>query len=132
MNMTSLKTVSVLLLSAAVLGGCGGGGDDNAGSLTPFSTVPAEITVTVPTGGCQGGAGIGSSTRVFVYGGAAPYRLDNTAPDAIALDKTVVENRGDFFTATLIGGCVDPALVVVVDANDRQVTVKVVYKEEDN
>lgn len=128
--MTSLKTIFVLLASATALGGCGGGGDDNAGSLTPFSVVPDELTVETTNAGCPVNSASPPQGTFFVYGGAAPYRLDNTSPDRVALDKAVVNERGGSFTATFLGGCVAPSHVVIVDANDRQVTVALTFTDE--
>jgi hypothetical protein len=133
MNLITLKTASVLLAGAALLGGCGGGGDDNAGSVTPFSIVPDEVKITDSTNGCSTGTtGQGAETRVYVYGGAAPYRIDNVFPDAIELDRTRVENRGDFFIVRSLGGCVSGEAIVVVDANDRQVVLTYEVTDEDS
>jgi LysM repeat protein len=72
MNVT-LKTAAVLLCCSALLSGCGGGGDDNAGSLTAFSIVPSEIEWSGGPGSCAAGV----TSRVYVHGGAAPYRVQN-------------------------------------------------------
>ena len=120
-------TISAIVV-AALLSACGGGGDAEAGSLTAFSVVPSSLTITAskptdggpPLGQCANGA----AGEVFVYGGAAPYRLDNTAPEIIQLDKSVVNDRGGSFTVRFINNtCASPVLVVVVDKNDRQVTL---------
>lgn len=116
-----------------VLAACGGGGDDEAGSPTSLSVVPSTITLSVPEGnpnnipaGTCANDLAGNGSRVFVYGGVAPYRLDNTAPDQIVLDRTTVADRGDYFTAWFTGGCTSSSIVVVVDALDRQVQLTMV------
>ena len=119
---------------AVALAACGGGGDDAAGSLTALSVVPTTLTVTAPQEAGSGVCGSGSVGKFFVYGGAAPYRLDNNSPGLIALDKTTVGDRGgsfevDFLTVGVApsgyprGACFGKALVIVVDKNDRQVIV---------
>jgi hypothetical protein len=131
MKLTPWGTAVALSVCVAALVGCGGGGDDNAGSLTPFSVVPDEFKVTTTADGCPVG-GTPPQGTFFVYGGAAPYRLDNTSPDRVALNKTIVNERGGSFTATFLGGCVVPMHVVIVDANDRQVTVELTFTDEEN
>lgn len=132
-----LNPLTLALAAAAstvlVLAACGGGDDDEAGSPTALSVVPASITNSVPEGNpnnipvgeCASDLGSNGS-RVFVYGGVAPYRLDNTQPDYVVLDRTTVSNRGDYFTAWFTTGCIDPAIIVVVDALDRQVQLTMV------
>ena len=58
-----------------------------------------------------------------MYGGAAPYRLDNTAPDAMVLDRTSVSDRGGSFKVNFTGVCIAPALIVIVDKLDKQVVI---------
>lgn len=120
MNMTLLKTPTALLACVAVLAACGGGGDDNAGSLTEFSVSPNEVTVTNDAS-CASAAG--TQAVILVSGGAAPYHVHNSFPTAISIDKTTVDSRGGTFTVTFQGPCVDPATVVVTDANGRQATL---------
>jgi hypothetical protein len=111
------------VLAAAVVAGCGGGGDDNAGSVTPLSVVPSDLSITGPKDACAGGPL--SSSQVYVYGGAAPYRIDNPFPNYVTIDRTHVDSRGGYFTITFTGGCIDPGSIVVVDALDKQVTLTV-------
>jgi hypothetical protein len=125
MKTMQIKLVASLLTGVLLLGACGGG-DDDAGSLTPFSIVPATITVTGPDANT---CGAGSGGQVFVYGGAAPYRLDNTSPDAIVLSTNSVGARGGSFEVFFLGQCVNPVQVVVVDHNDKQVTLTLISKK---
>lgn len=121
-----LAVYAAIVSSCFGLASCGGGGDNEAGSITPFKIVPDAITLTAavgtPAGVCATDLA-GEGSRVFVYGGAAPYRLDNTNPEALQLDRAVVNKPGEFFIVWAKGGCVDPAIIVVVDANDRQVAL---------
>jgi hypothetical protein len=122
-----LAVYAAIVSSCVGLASCGGGGDSEAGSITPFKIVPDAITLTAavgsPAGVCASDLA-GAGSRVFVYGGAAPYRLDNTNPDALQLDRSVVNKPGEFFVVWAKGGCVDPAIVVIVDALDRQVSLR--------
>ncbi len=128
MKQTKIYTsVSVLALAFA-LASCGGGGDDEAGSPTAFSVQPTTFTFTAfppslggPTVGTCASADAG---EYFVYGGAAPYRLDNPNPDTVMLDRTTVSSRGGSFKVKFIGpGCVSPALIIIVDKLDHQVVL---------
>jgi len=118
------SAVLAAVLGAGLLAACGGGGDDEAGSPTSLTVQPAEVTFKVPTdtdGVCFGGG----TQDVFVYGGAAPYRVDNTLPAYVNVDKTTVDSRGGHFTVTVRGGCFDTGTIVVVDRLDNQVVFKV-------
>jgi len=127
MKQKRLSAAIFSTLLVASLSGCGGGGDDEAGSPTALSVVPNTLTVTAAApanGGPPAGTCVATyAGQFFVYGGAAPYRLDNTAPDAMVLSTNVVNDRGGSFTVTFTGVCVIPATIVVVDARDRQVTL---------
>lgn len=112
--------MSVLLLTSA----CGGGGDDEAGSFTAFSVAPDKIGF--KDGSVSGCALGGSVGTIYVYGGAAPYRIDNTAPAFMTVDRTTVSDRGGSFNITATGyGCLSPGLINVIDKNDRKVDVTV-------
>lgn len=136
MKLRSLNATVPLMALLGALAGCGGGGDDEAGSLTPFSLSASTLTL---SGGCVGGY----VADVYVYGGAAPYRLDNTFPDVIKVSNmpapvdpavqpafenvtatTEVAHRGDRFSVWFKAGtCFSPGVVVVVDKNDKQVSL---------
>lgn len=126
------QTLAMSVIAATVLAACGGGGDDQAGSVTAFSVQPTEVTVTGDAGECSTGtSAAGATARIFVYGGTAPYRIDNPFPTHIALDRTRVDNRGDYFTVTFLGGCVNPATLIIVDAVDKQVSLTLINEEGD-
>ena len=124
-----MKPFSLLVVIASTvmlgsLASCGGGGDAEAGSVTAFSVVPSTLTLTAPKGTASGVCLGGFAGEVFVYGGAAPYRLDNTAPDLVALDRSEVSDRGGSFKVAFIRPtCASPVLIVVVDKLDHQVTL---------
>ena len=126
--MKSLSSISAaaLIATGSLLTGCGGGGDE-AGSPTAFSVSPDTSTVTWSS---VAGLACGSTEvgTFFVYGGTAPYRLDNTSPAQVKLSVGTVGKRGGSFTAEFIGGCVDPAIVNIYDALGHLVTLKLINK----
>jgi hypothetical protein len=117
-HINHLGGCALLLACSALVSACGGG-DAAEGGPTQLSVVPSELTVTWSnTGGACGNAFAG---RVFVYGGAGPYRLDNTSPERVQLSKARVSKPGDSFDVTFLGGCVDPATIIVVDNTNRTI-----------
>lgn len=122
-----LPNAIALAVALVFLSACGGGGDDEAGSPTAFSVAPNDYTLTAAAatagGPPAGECGSGYVGDVFVYGGTAPYRLDNTMPDAILLSKTEVGERGGSFSVAFTGICFDPGSVVIVDKLDHTVTL---------
>jgi hypothetical protein len=126
-----LTATAPVLASFVLLGGCGGGDNDLAGGLTDFSVQPAEMGVTVAAvaGAVNQPCAAGVVGKVFIFGGAPPYRLKNSFDTAVALDKTQVDNEGGDFTVSFIGGgCLDPAIVTVEDSLRRTVTVTLTNK----
>jgi hypothetical protein len=123
---------ALALLSIAVLG-CGGG-EDQEGALAGFGVSPAALTVewsqddddtTPPVCGAT------NAGRVFINGGAGPYTLQNSHPGLVALTNSQgntisqVDTQGGSFDVVVLGGCVDPATITVVDALGRRVTATV-------
>lgn len=119
----ALKAAGIGVLAAGVLAACGGGGDDAAGSPTSFLVQPSTTAFSpaassVPANTCAAGG----QQDVYVYGGTAPYRIDNTSPVYLAVDKTSVDSRGGHFTVTVVSAaCFTAATIVVVDKLDHQV-----------
>ena len=126
--MKSILSVALVpaLTSLVLLGGCGGGDDDLAGGLTALSVQPAEIAVTVAAGSTT--CATGYVGKVFIFGGAPPYRLKNSFDSLVALDKALVNNEGGDFTVTFLGGCMDPGTVIVEDSLRRTTSVKLINK----
>jgi hypothetical protein len=125
MKIAKLNPICSLFVTAVSLAACGGGGDDAAGSATAFTTVPTTTTFTAPIGTAPGMCLAGGSTTVFVYGGAAPYQIDNTTAGAVAVDKSQVGDRGGSFTVTTTNSCITGGSIVVKDKLDNIVTFSV-------
>ena len=127
MKQTRICTSISVMALAVFLTSCGGGGDAEAGSPTAFSVQPTTITATAPTqangGPPAGNCSAGYAGEFFIYGGVAPYRLDNVAPDAVVLDRNTVSDRGGSFQASFTGTCVKTALIVIVDKLDKQIVL---------
>ena len=130
MNKTNTRAALPMALMVALittLSGCGGGGDAAAGSPTVLSVAPNTMTLTAATpanGGPPAGQCVAAPAgEFFIYGGTAPYRIDNTVPTAMVLNRTTVSDRGGSFTVTFTGVCISPATLVVVDQLDKQVTI---------
>ena len=108
--------------------GCGGGGDEEAGSPTEFSVQPQTKTITSTVADVCSAGYVGD---FYVYGGTAPYRLDVSAPDAVLLHKsmtdsttvTKVNERGGSFSVTFTGICLAPSSVIIKDKLDNVVVL---------
>ncbi len=128
-------SLSVVAL-AVLLAGCGGGGDAEAGSPTAFGIQPDDKTITALAPPAPGAPAAGECREsyagdVVIVGGAAPYRLINTAPERVLLHRSAsdftpvstVEERNGTFSVTFGSSCFDPVLVIVADKLDHQVVL---------
>jgi hypothetical protein len=112
-----------VFVTAALLSGCGGGGTETTGGATEFSTVPTELTLSGPAADvCAGPAYAG---RVFIYGGAGPYRVDNTQPGLVAVSAVTMvgPSSGHFDVDFLTGACMESISVTVVDITGQTAIV---------
>jgi hypothetical protein len=136
MKLNLVRRTACLLASAALLASCGGG-DDEAGAPAAFSITPSTVTLNVGASladpeGCGEPGAVYFASEVFVYGGAAPYRLDNTQPGTIILTDRdhnpvteVGSPGGSFMVWAAGGGCLATGQVVVVDVTNKLVTLTV-------
>jgi hypothetical protein len=121
--------VPATIIICSALGGCGGGSDDGAGGLTPFSVSPDSAEVTWDGATCNSG----KVADFTIVGGTAPYTIFsslNPGPSAVAtltLSSQVVGNRNTQFSA-FVSGCMDPGVITILDAQSRQLTVEVTSK----
>lgn len=121
MNYGVLNRLAAATLASLALASCGGSSDDEAGSPTTFQTVPTDITFKGDGVNCFGG-----SAQIYIYGGVAPYHIDNTNTSAISLSTSTVGERGGNFTVTVAdGACMSNIDVVVKDAMDHITILKV-------
>ena len=117
--------IALVALASVLLASCGGGGDE-AGAPTALHLSADKVTLTGPDANT---CGTGTSL-VYVYGGAAPYRVDNTWPNVLSVSKTQVDHPGESFQVVAFNPnfCVDPATIVVTDSRNAQVTLTVATK----
>lgn len=114
--------ISFLASIAAALVSCGGGGDA-AGDSSEFSTSPTELTYNVTAdsdGGCSEAAG--AEAYVTIVGGQAPFRIQNPLPEFVRVDRTEATGKDPVFKVTSLGGCVDPATILVLDYHSQSAT----------
>jgi hypothetical protein len=101
--MTDKTTMKVLAAAGAalaltLLAGCGGGGNES-GPPETLEASPSAVSVG-PTGDCSEGTG----PNVTVWGGQPPYKLTNSVPGGMALDKSRLTYSGESFTISFING----------------------------
>ena len=93
------------------LAGCGGGGNE-LGPADKIQLSQTSLNTSGPPGFC---ASVGPSATIQVFGGFPPYKLYNSVPDAVSLDRKVVQHSGEGFVVTFIGGCLDNMPITVTD-----------------
>lgn len=123
-----MKLIKLISVAAAttVLVACGGGGD-NAGDLTEFSTNVDEWTVKSSVPGCSTG---GAEKWVTIIGGQAPFRIRNSSPDNLQIDRTEVTGKDPVFKMTTLGGCAEFS-VTVLDYHSRVASIDIKLEEGD-
>lgn len=125
--MSALKfKFAFLAVMSSVLVACGGGGD-NAGDLTEFSTDIDEWTVKSSVPGCSTG---GAERWVTIIGGQAPFRIRNSSPSYLQVDRTEVTGKDPRFKMTTLGGCAE-FTVTVLDYHSRVTAIEVKLEEGD-
>jgi hypothetical protein len=127
---------------AAALVACGGGENDE-GALSAFSVTPNAITLNWPQDtdpATPPSCGAAFAGRPFVNGGAAPYTIQNTSPNALIAVRAGADpstsaaiarlDAGGAFDVYSLGGCFDNLTINIVDALGRQVVVTVSSQPE--
>lgn len=125
-----LKRTLVGAMTAVVLASCGGGGDV-AGDTSDFGLSPAEYKLTVPSlvkGDCSSAAST-PPIVVTIIGGQPPFRIVNSDPDSLSVDKTEASGKDPQFTVRSKGRCGDPHIVTVIDYHSQSVAFE--YSVED-
>lgn len=143
------KAISLLAV-VALVGGCGGGGDE-AGDAFEMSVIPADVTYKV--GSCSSNQTFVAESVHTINGGQPPFRIQASFPGLFEFGYYEIVNgsrryvplplRGDgfvelrgkdpqFVVLTLIGaGCVDPAVITVLDAFSNAVPIEYVIEAEE-
>ena len=129
--LSKLAKISVVLSVGVLLNACGGGGDV-AGDRTEFSVSPAEFTWKVAAdsnGGCT--RATGAETVVTIIGGVPPFRIQNPVPTHVRVDRTEATGKDPVFRVRSLGGCVDPATILVLDYQSRTTSFEFKVEAED-
>ncbi|MGS5088712.1 hypothetical protein ACVC7V_19710 [Hydrogenophaga sp. A37] len=106
---------SILLVS------CGGGGDV-AGDSTEFSVFPDKYALKLGAGSRCRDASKTPPVVVTIIGGQPPFRIINSAPEALVIDKTEASGKDPQFRISYSADavvCTDPGVVTVLDYHSR-------------
>lgn len=109
------------LALVGALTGCGGGGDDEAGS----GALTLSMSAIDLKGGSTTSCYSGFAYRVFVFGGAAPYKIATDVPDALEFNTPEVGNPGGSFDVTANGVCFQKGTIIVVDKLNNRILLPV-------
>lgn len=123
--MKKLK-IAAALVSAIVLVSCGGGGDV-AGDVGEMSLTPDAVKFG-PTSDCS--AFTGESFWVTISGGQAPFRIHNTFPSYMQIDRTEATGKDPRFKVTMLQGCGEDISIAVYDYHSKQANVEVTVEYE--
>lgn len=103
---------------------CGGGGDI-AGDSTEFSVTPDEYKLKLGAGASCGSASRFQPIVVTIVGGQSPYRIVNSSPETLIVDKTEATGKDPQFRVSYKSNtslCSEPATVTVLDYHSRSAT----------
>jgi hypothetical protein len=112
--------VSVALLLVS----CGGGGDIS-GDSSEFSITPKEYKLSLSGGSSCGSASRFAPVVVTIVGGKAPFRIVNSSPETLIIDKTEATGKDPQFRISYRSDtnlCADPSTVTVLDFFSRVAT----------
>lgn len=125
----AIKWVCLSGISAALVS-CGGGGGD-AGDATEFAAVPDAVNIKAGDGdlSCQGTAGI--QTTFTIVGGQPPFRVVNSFPQYLYLDRTEVSGQDPKFKVTTLTGCGEDLTILVLDQHSRSSTIAFTVEKGD-
>ncbi|MHA6879953.1 hypothetical protein [Ralstonia pseudosolanacearum] len=120
-NKRMFRGMFLAATALTALAGCGGGGDLENG-VTALQASPATASFAGPnTSTCYTGSG----GRYFIYGGKAPYIIQNALPAFMTVSTTKVNDVGGSFDVTLLGACMTNGTINITDAMGRLVTVTI-------
>lgn len=114
------------LLTAAALASCGGGGPV-AGDSVGFTVFPDEVNWKVTSCASSGGG----YTTVAINGGQPPFRIVNSAPQFVSVDRTEANGKDPTFRVSILRGCGEDLSVTVFDYHSRSAVFSVSIEEED-
>lgn len=116
---------AAVFLCAALIGGCGGGGDDAAGAPTELSVVPSEMAFTFGAGATScAPINVGTPTEfpgwttVIINGGAGDFRVTSTRPTEIEISPVIRVNGVYQFSFRLVGATCYPGEGTTIQVTD--------------
>jgi hypothetical protein len=113
-------TLATTLATALLLTACGGGGNESGPADSLY------LSFSLIRVGTPGNCVVGQGPEVHIYGGAPPYKLANSVPQAMVLSKAQVNNSGESFVVSFINGvCLIEAPITVEDTMGRLAQVKI-------
>jgi hypothetical protein len=114
------------------LASCGGGGDI-AGDSSEFAVSPKENTLTLGTGASCADASQVPPVVVTIIGGQPPYRIVNSSPEALVVDKTEATGKDPQFKVSYYENavvCVNPGTITVLDYHSRVATFEYAVEQD--
>lgn len=120
------KVMQMVGIVAAVfaLTSCGGGGDV-AGDSSEFALSPTENTLKLSAGSRCSDAADAPPVVVTIIGGQPPYRIVNSSPEALVIDKTEATGKDPQFKISYYENaivCVNPGTITVLDYHSKVAT----------
>jgi hypothetical protein len=123
MNNNLKKFFKIVSLSAiSLLTACGGGGA-GTGSLTEFSVLPNDWTLSFPKGNttCSINPANRPEITVTIVGGSPPYRIVNSHPQWLTVSATTLNEKNPSFKVFAEGGCGDSLGILILDNQSRSI-----------
>ncbi|QCB46739.1 hypothetical protein [Hydrogenophaga sp. PAMC20947] len=132
MNMfvQSFRRLAPLAL-VALLASCGGGGGD-AGDSTEFAVVPATVSFKAGDGDTSCQYTKGTQLTFAIVGGQPPYRIVNSVPQYLQLDRTEATGKDPQFKVTTLTGCGDPLTILILDYHSQSASVEITIEKGDD
>ncbi len=124
---TKMLKIGATVVTALALASCGGGGPV-AGDAEGFSVSPEEIKWTVGSCAFSGG----NDTVVTIIGGQPPFRIVNSAPQFVTVDRTQVTGKDPVFRVSTVRGCGENLSITVLDYHSRVAVFNVSIEEDEN
>jgi hypothetical protein len=114
------RSVPLSLMFAFALSACGGGGNESG---PPDRIQPSTTSIKA---GSAGACALGVGPEIHLHGGQPPYRLSNSLPRGMQLNKDWVQNSGDSFVITFVNQVAFENMPITIeDRMGRLATVSV-------
>ncbi|MEZ5644493.1 MAG: hypothetical protein R3E99_04930 [Burkholderiaceae bacterium] len=121
-----MVNLTAAVLTAVALASCGGGGPV-AGDAAEMSLSPPGMTMKVGDCARSGGA----DTVVTINGGQPPFRIVNSSPQWMTVDRTQVTGKDPTFRVTTLAGCGEDMTVTVLDYHSQLAVFTVTVETEE-